>query len=162
MRPAGRLPGIGVGLCHEFRWRSKWKEAIQEAVSDNRDKRAFSRGRWAIERERCRIAEPAPPRAPTEERAFGAILPNVLAQLGLEDDLWRERLRDEWVGTVGPSVGAHTRPGKYRDGYLTVFVDSSVWLNELLRFGQAPLLAKLQARYGANKIRDLRLQLDPD
>ncbi len=131
-------------------------------MSQNRKRPAFSRGRWAIERERCRIEDPLPPRAPTEEHAVGAILPGVLAELGLADDHWREQLAAEWASTVGPAIGAHTRPGRYRDGFLTVFVDSSVWLNELLRFGQAPLLAKLQARYGTARIKDLRLQLDPD
>ncbi len=100
--------------------------------------------------------------APTEECAVRDVLPGLLDRLGLGDMHWLDRFVADWAETMGPAVASHTRPGRYRDGFLTVFVDSSVWLNELMRFGKAPMLAKLRARHGESSVKDLRLQLDPD
>ena len=50
---------------------------------------------------------------------------------------------------------------RYQNRQLVVFVDSATWLNELKRYNQAEMLKKLQARFGADKIRRLSLQPDP-
>ena len=127
-----------------------------------RDKPVYSRGQWAVQRERCRIADPRIPRADPDPRPLGELLPDVMRRLGLEHVQWSVRLERDWAELAGPAVALHARPGTVRDGILTVFVDSSVWLSELSRFGRRPLLARLQAAYGADDVRDVRFRLDPD
>lgn len=94
--------------------------------------------------------------------SIAAVIPRLLARIGLEGDSWLLRLAEEWPALVGTVIAAHTRPGRVMGQTLVVFVDSSVWLSELKRFGQAQMLAKLQERFGAEKIRSLRFQPDPD
>ncbi|MGQ9660767.1 MAG: DUF721 domain-containing protein [Kiritimatiellia bacterium] len=94
--------------------------------------------------------------------SIAAVIPRLLARIGLEGDSCLLRLAEEWPALVGTVIAAHTRPGRVMGQTLVVFVDSSVWLSELKRFGQAQMLAKLQERFGAEKIRSLRFQPDPD
>ncbi len=114
-----------------------------------------------MHQERCRIAPSSqPPRA--GEHAMGDALPGVMKRLGLDTEHWVETLTKEWRQVVGSAVGSHTRPGRIDGSRLTVFVDSSVWLNELKRYGAKQMLQNLQSRFGASRIRNIRLQVDPD
>jgi predicted nucleic acid-binding Zn ribbon protein len=129
-------------------------------VSDKPQKR-MTRGQWTVYRERCRIAPgPQPPKA--DDHAIGDALPGVMKQFGLDAHHWVDTLTEEWGKIVGAAVGGHTRPGRLDGSQLTVFVDSSVWLNELKRYGAKQMLGNLQSRFGASRIRNIRLQLDPD
>ena len=86
-----------------------------------------------------------------------------MKQFGLEQRLWQNRLAEEWESLVGPQVAGHTRPGRIERKVLYVFVAHSAWLSELQRYGQKQqMLANIQARFGADRIKDLRLRLDPD
>lgn len=114
-----------------------------------------------IDRERFRLANEPPP-APENSSALAQYLPRLLKDLKLEDALWDQQLLDQWCGLVGPQVAGHARPGKVERKTLIVYVTSSAWLQELNRFGRAEILAKVQQAFGAERIRDVRLVLDPD
>ena len=86
----------------------------------------------------------------------------VIRSLGLEESIWLNKIEEEWMKLVGDVVAKHARPGRYDAGHLIVFVDSSVWLNELQRYGRTEILSKVQQRFGPEKITGIRLQLDPD
>ena len=123
-------------------------------------KRQFNRGRWLVERERHQLDAEAPP----ETGAGIAVAPVVRAlirHLSMNDQIWLAELEATWSTIVGAGVASHTRPGRYEHNTLTVFVDHSVWLSELSRNGQKLMLSKLQARFSAERIRSLRLQIDP-
>ncbi|MFH0982921.1 MAG: DUF721 domain-containing protein [Planctomycetota bacterium] len=94
--------------------------------------------------------------------SIGDIIPGVMKQLGLDKHLWEQAILSEWPALVGPQVAAHTRPGRIERGTLFVFVSHSTWLNELSRYGKKEMLENLQKRFGADKIKSIRLQLDPD
>ncbi len=116
-----------------------------------------------MERERCRIEEVRPPPAgPDEPLVVSGVVPGLLKRLGLEERHWLDTLVQEWKEVVGEAVAAHARPGRLERKHLVVFVDSSVWLNELVRYGRSQLLSNLQKRYGADRIGSVSLQLDPD
>ena len=91
-----------------------------------------------------------------------AIVPALLRRLGLEKEQWLTELAEEWTVLVGSDVARHARPGRLDHGTLTVFVDNSVWLSELSRYGKEKMLEKLRERFGAKRFKGLRLQLDPD
>ena len=67
----------------------------------------------------------------------------------------------DWAELVGAQVAQHTRPGRIHRKMLFVFVDHSLWLNELSRYGQQKMLENIQAKFGSDKIKSIRLQLDP-
>ncbi len=95
-------------------------------------------------------------------RSAGDLLPRLMKELGLDADVWRETLQEDWKELVGPQVARHARPGRFERGTLYVYVTHSIWLSELQRHGHKQILANLQERYGASRIKRLRLQLDPD
>ena len=41
-------------------------------------------------------------------------------------------------------------------------MDHPAWLSDLSRYGQKQVLANLQKRFGADKIKSIHLQLDPE
>ena len=124
-------------------------------------KRSYNRGRWHLERERHGLTGNVPP-ADAEETGVRDVVAGVLQRLGMDNHIWLRELEPVWPALMGPAVAAHTRPGQYNNGYLTIFVDSAAWLSELSRYGQREMLGKLQARFGAANIRAIRLQPDPD
>jgi len=118
-------------------------------------------GRWRVNRERLHLPDARPPKRGGPAR-IDAVIPNLMRKLGLHEQHWLSVLDQEWSTIVGDAVAKHTRPGRFVRHRLIVFVDSSVWLNELARYGRSQVLAKLQERFGKERIRDLSLQLDPD
>lgn len=126
-----------------------------------RRKRAFDKGRWQVERERHHVGRAVPP-SQEASVSIGDVVPQVLKQLGLENRLWEQALVTEWTALVGPQVAAHARPGRLERKTLHIFVSHPIWLSELSRFSQPQILANLQKRFGADRIKALRLQLDPE
>ena len=127
-----------------------------------RRKTEFSRGRWMIECERCGIPQGTPPPAKLAWSDMQSGVEEVIKGLGLADLQWTNQLTESWSDVVGPQVAAHTRPGRMNGSELIVYVDSSVWLHELQRYGLKGMLAKVQAFSGKQRIKSIRLQLDPD
>ena len=125
-------------------------------------RRKFNRGSWEVQRERHRIsrAEPPPPCSPASTVAD--VLPGLLKELGLEERVWQETVLREWPSLVGPQLAAQTRPGRLERKIFCVYVTSSAWLSELSRYGQKQILENLQKRFGSDKIKGIKLQLDPD
>lgn len=120
----------------------------------------YDKGAWEVQKERHRIAGKKPPPEDATQ-AVGEVIPAVMQGMGLANRLWEHSLAQEWPDLVGAQVAHHTRPGRLDRGMLVVFVSNSAWLNELSRYSQKRMLENLQARFGADKIRNLRLQLDP-
>ena len=114
-----------------------------------------------IQRERCRL-DVGVQSDPERLEPVGNVLDRVLRGLGLSDQVWLMELADAWPDIVGPVVASHARPGRVSRGEVQVFVDSSVWLFELQRFGQKQLLQKLGARFGGDRIRSVRFVMDPE
>ena len=124
--------------------------------------RRYNRGSWQLERERFQLDEVAEPPAPDRVSAVGALLPGLLKSLKLEDRYWEQTLLNEWPAIAAATVAKHSRPGRVQYQTLTVFVRGSTWLNELSRYGKQQLLANVQAKFGADRIKSVRFQLDPD
>ena len=117
--------------------------------------------RWQITRERFQLADAKPP-PPYHVSMPEEIVPQILKRIGLEKTLWEKTLLDEWEALTGSQVAAHTRPGPLDRGVLLVYVKNSVWMTELRQFGEKALLEKLQERFGRDKFKGIRLQLDPN
>jgi hypothetical protein len=125
-------------------------------------RKSYNKGRWQVERERFRIENHRPSEGIADPLRISDAMAGVMKKLGLEDTHWLTVLEDEWRKIAGEAVAKHTRPGRMEKKRLTVFVDSSVWLNELLRYGRRQMLLNLQNRFGKGKITSVSLVLDPD
>lgn len=131
-------------------------------MAARRRRTGYTRGRWMIERERCRIEAGTPPPAEDACEDMQSGLRAAFAHLGLDGVHWTAELVEKWPGIVGSQVALHTRPGRLFGAELIVYVDSSVWLHELTRYGLKGMFMKLQAFPGSERVKGIRLQLDPD
>lgn len=121
-------------------------------------RRRLNRGQWAVQRERCQIADPVPSPAFTDAAALAQVLSQVIGRLPTPGSHWSDALVNEWAALVGPDVARHTKPGRMDQKCFTVFVDSSTWLSEL-RFRQGTILSNLQKRFGSDRIASIRFLL---
>ncbi len=124
--------------------------------------RRINYGRWQLERERSQLPGHLLPPQDTRTVSAGEIAGGILKSLGLNDKLWEQALMDEWFTLVGETIARRARPGQIQRNILTIYVNNATWLHELARYGKAELLQKLQTRFGAENIADLRFQPDPD
>ncbi len=125
--------------------------------------RRFNRGAWEVQRERCRIeSERPPPPNYGRDLTAAALVPGILKKMGLAERLWEEQLRNEWEQLVGPQVARQARPGRIDRLTLYIYVRHPGWLSELSRYSQKQILENMQKRFGRDKIRNVRIQLDPD
>ena len=118
-------------------------------------------GRWNVERERCHIGDKYPPPRFREAKAVGDVLSSVVDELGVADTQWMLTLADEWRSIVGAAVAKHTRPGMLDGRTLTVYVDSSVWLSEISRYGSREMLDSIRKQLGGDQVTRLNFRLDP-
>lgn len=80
----------------------------------------------------------------------------------MKSSSWIEELHSCWGGIVGDSVAKHARPGRIEGARLIVFVDNSVWLNELSRYWKSTIVSNLQKKFGSQRIQSITLRIDPD
>ena len=119
-------------------------------------------GRWQIERERSQIRSlyPDPPAA--DPATIGDVVSDIIRQFDGACESWLTELAMAWGKVVGDPVAQHTRLGTFESACLTVYVDSSVWLNELSRFGTGQMMDNLRQHLGDDRIQKIRLRLDPE
>jgi predicted nucleic acid-binding Zn ribbon protein len=126
-----------------------------------RQDKVSNKSAWELQRERHRIFRTTPFQ-PESLATAAEVVPLIMKQLGLENRLWEQALINEWESLVGPQVAKHARPGRLERKVLHIFVDHPARLSDLSRYGQKQLVENLQKRFGADKIKGIRLQLDPD
>ncbi len=118
------------------------------------------KSRWQQERERFQLPNPDP-EPPESAGPIRQTILNIFSRMNTgEPSLWR-RVAAEWEDLAGAAIARHARPVRLERKMLVVAVDSAVWMNELIRYERAPLLARLQAKYGADRIKVLHFQADP-
>jgi predicted nucleic acid-binding Zn ribbon protein len=53
-----------------------------------------------------------------------------------------------WNNLIDPTIAAHAQPTGLNKGTLFVTVDSSVWLDEIVRYRRKEILSRLQHSFG--------------
>jgi predicted nucleic acid-binding Zn ribbon protein len=81
-----------------------------------------------------------------------AVMPKVLTNLGLERRCAEAEIVKVWNHLLDPTVVAHAQPTGLRKGTLFVSVDSSTWLNEIVRYRRREILDRLQHSFGKDLI----------
>lgn len=98
---------------------------------------------------------------PDITRTAGDLVPGIMRKMGLESESRLAEIDRVWEEMAGKANAEHARPGRWEKGLLVIYVDHHLWLNELKRFASAPLLKKLQERFGRSAVRQIRFEMDP-
>ncbi len=84
----------------------------------------------------------------TTAKPIKSLMANVLGSLGLEKRCLETEIVKVWNHLIDPNIVAHAQPTGIRKGTLFVHVDSSVWLNEIVRYRRREILDRLQHSFG--------------
>lgn len=85
-------------------------------------------------------------------RAAGTVMPRVLEDLGLDRRRVEAEVLKVWSHLIDPNIVAHAQPTGLRKGTLFVTVDSSPWLDEIVRYRRREILDRLQHSFGRDLI----------
>jgi predicted nucleic acid-binding Zn ribbon protein len=85
-------------------------------------------------------------------------LKKLIPRLGLANLLNEEQIRAAWKEVVGEFLASHSAPVGIQRGVLTIQVLQPAIRYELDRTWKPEVLKKLQARFGANTIREVRFR----
>lgn len=80
------------------------------------------------------------------------VVPRVLKGLGIDRRLSETEILKVWNHLLDPNIVAHAHPTGLRKGTLFVTVDSSVWLDEIVRYRRREILERLQSSFGRDLI----------
>ena len=81
-----------------------------------------------------------------------AVLPRLLSELRIERRQSEAEVVKVWNQLLDPLIVAHAQPTGLRKGTLFVTVDSSPWLDELVRYRRKEILDRLQHSFGRDLI----------
>ena len=87
-----------------------------------------------------------------KSRKAADILPAVLKELRIERRQSEAEVLKVWNHLIDPLVAAHAQPTGLNKGTLFVTVDSSVWLDEIVRYQRKEILKRLQHSFGPQLI----------
>jgi len=131
-------------------------------VYKDRRRRRENTIQWQVERERFQLPDMEPPAAEADV-AVREVVNDIFKSIEVRrQPALLDQIREAWCELAGPGAATHARAGYLDRQTLVIFVDSAIWLNELARYERAGVLARLQQRFGAEVVKALRLQADPE
>lgn len=71
-------------------------------------------------------------------------------------------IQAQWKAIAGGIVAGHSRPDRIAGDVLYVFVDSSAWMQEIVRFHGNDIVQQIQKLIGPDVVRQARFQVNPD
>jgi len=92
-------------------------------------------------------------------RPPGDVLPRVLSDMRLDRRQSDAEVVKVWNSLLDPLIVAHAQPTGMRKGTLFISVDSSPWLDELVRYRRKEILARLQHSFGRDLIARLSFRV---
>ena len=85
-------------------------------------------------------------------RKVADIMPQVLTELRMDRRRAEAEVLKVWNNLIDPSIIAHAQPTSMHKGTLFVTVDSSPWLDEIVRYRRKEILNRLQHSFGTELI----------
>lgn len=101
-----------------------------------------------------------PPELFHEATSLAGALERLLGRYNIERSFWLDTLKEAWPRLVAAEVARDAQPGKFQDGILYIFVNSSVRLFELRRTQLRKIEAAVRAFEGGEQVRQVRLMVD--
>jgi predicted nucleic acid-binding Zn ribbon protein len=81
-------------------------------------------------------------------KAAENLMPKVLAGLRMDRRRGEAEIVRVWNNSLDPTITAHAQPVGINRGTLFVNIDSSVWLDEIVRYRRKEILDRLQNSFG--------------
>lgn len=85
-------------------------------------------------------------------KSIEKVMPKVLSGLGLDKRRADLEILKVWNNLMDPLVVKHAQPTNLAKGTLFVTVDSSVWLDEIVRYRRREILERLQHSFGRDLV----------
>ncbi len=85
-------------------------------------------------------------------RKVSDIMPKVLVDLRMDSRRAEAEITKVWNNLIDPGIVAHAQPTGLNKGTLFVTVDSSPWLDEIVRYRRKEILNRLQHSFGTELI----------
>ncbi|MEO7300022.1 MAG: DUF721 domain-containing protein [Verrucomicrobiota bacterium] len=85
-------------------------------------------------------------------RAVSDVMPRILSDLRIDRRQSESEILKVWNHLIDPNLVAHAKPTGINKGTLFVTVDSSVWLDEIVRYRRKEILQLLQTSFGKDLI----------
>lgn len=89
--------------------------------------------------------------------AVADLLGKLLRGTAAEQRLKEGRIWLVWESAVGSRIASHAQPAAFRDGILTLRVDSAPWMQQLT-FLKRELIAKVNVELGEELVKDLYMK----
>ena len=87
------------------------------------------------------------------------VMDKVLAGLRIDRRQGEAEIARVWGHLISPDVVEHAQPTGIHKGTLFVTVDSSVWLDEIVRYRRHEILKRLQHSFGRDLIQRISFRL---
>lgn len=88
-----------------------------------------------------------------------ALVTAALKELKLSEQLDESAIANAWSEIVGPALAKHSSPRALRNGVLTIGVANPAIQQELRGLLKREILARLQKRFGASRVRDIMFRV---
>lgn len=88
-----------------------------------------------------------------------ALLPRVLESLGLEHRSAEAEIVKVWNNLLDPNITTHAQPVNLHKGTLFVNVNTSVWLDEIVRYRRKEILDRLQHAFGREVVKRISFRI---
>lgn len=85
-------------------------------------------------------------------RKLSDLMPKVLGSLHIDKKRAEAEIVKVWNNLIDPRIVAHAQPTGLHKGTLFVTVDSSPWLDEIVRYRRKEILDRLQHGFGRDLI----------
>lgn len=99
------------------------------------------------------VARATPAKRPDE------VLPALMKELKLDARRAEAEIVKVWNALIDPAITAHAQPANLHKGTLFVNVDSSVWLNEIVRYRRREILERLQNSFGPSMVKKISFRI---
>lgn len=98
-------------------------------------------------------------KARQRSKAVADVLPHVLTGLRMDRRRAEAEVVRVWNHLMDPCVTTHAQPTGINKGTLFVTVDSSPWLDEIVRYRRKEILERLQHSFGKELIAKISFQV---
>lgn len=92
-------------------------------------------------------------------RPLGVLMPALVQRLRMDQRQGEAEIARVWNHLLDPALTAHAQPTGINKGTLFVTVDSSPWLDEIVRYRRKDILTRLQHSFGRELIQRISFRV---
>ena len=92
-------------------------------------------------------------------KPVGDVMPQILSKIRMDKRQGETEILRVWQHLIDPTITAHAQPTGINKGTLFVTVDSSVWLDEIVRYRRKEILNRLQLSFGRELIQRISFRV---